>query len=77
MTPRGLLVQLAAMQVAELGLDQILAVLDYERGKMEKKTLQRMKAMIRELSQSKALTDTAPLIEELDRKVEMAATYYR
>ena len=77
MKPNDLLRSLAACGVASLGPETVLSRIAEARSALSRCDHDRMKQLVRNLMRHPALTDTNPLMNELDNKVRQAVLYYR
>jgi len=69
--------QLALLGIKQIGQDELLKMLELERGKFSKMQFKRIKDKITSLSNLPELTKKNNFIQELDSKIIQKAKYYR
>lgn len=75
---RKLLYQLAAMQVKAIGESELLSMIETNKNQIKyREQYQRMKKLVRDLSNKPELTEPNESIKELDSKVRRTAKFYR
>jgi len=69
--------QLALGHIQTIGEQEIISMIEQSKNELSKMQYQRLKQKVREITNSKALTESSEVIAELDTKVNQVAMYYR
>jgi len=74
---RKFIEQFALMGIQTVGEQEIISMIEQSKNELSKMQSHRLKQKVREITNSKALTESSEVIAELDTKVNQAAMYYR
>lgn len=69
--------QLMLIAINSLGIEEINNMIELSREELDRFKIKRIKDKIKQIKQTKELTEMNPLIKELDNKINNAVKYYR